>query len=102
MAKHKHADLLIAYANDTTLKFEWQYPGGVWYDTAQSPAFNPDVNYRIKPSPKRAFVYMVKSSNSSQYHPQSYAHLEDAEFAHDNALQFGYTVTDIKEVEWVE
>jgi hypothetical protein len=99
--RHKHADLLIAYANDSSLKLEWQHPDGEWFDVTSNPTFHPKVNYRIKPEPKRAFVYMVKSSNSRQYYPQSYPHLDDAEAHHTTAIKFGYTVTDIKEVEFV-
>ena len=45
--KHPHADLMKAYADDCTLKFQ-VYIGGEWKDTL-SPKFLHGDNYRIKP-----------------------------------------------------
>jgi hypothetical protein len=98
MAKHKYADLLIAYANDSSLQFQYRVSGHEWTDVTH-PKFTPNAEWRIKPTPKRAFVYMVKSSVGSQaYFPQSNSNLNDAEVSRNTAIKFGYTVTDIKEV----
>ena len=100
MAKHKHADLLIAYANDTTLRFERQHSDGYWFDAAPSPAFDPAVNYRIKPEPKKAFVFMHKKG-SSRWFSSSYDTMLQTLEHREHKVRFGYDVTDIKEVEFV-
>jgi hypothetical protein len=100
MAKHKYADLLIAYANDTSLQLQYREDDtDEWVNSGKSPSFSTRLEWRIKPTPKRAFVYMVKSSVGSQaYFPQSNSNLNDAEVSRNTAIKFGYTVTDIKEV----
>ncbi len=100
MAKHKYADLLIAYANDDSLQFECRLPGHSSWIENEHPRFTPNAEWRIKPTPKRAFVYMVKSSTCSHYYPQSYNNRDSAEDARKTAISFNYTVTDIKEVEF--
>ena len=100
MTKHKHADLMIAYANDTTLKIERQHPDGYWRDVGPIPAFIPDVNYRIKPEPKKAYVFMYKKG-SGRWISWSYDTMLDAVHYKEQVLRFGYDVTDVKEVEWV-
>ena len=100
MAKHKYADLLIAYANDSSLKMQYR-PGksSEWFDSVQ-PTFFDCAEWRIKPTPKRAFVYMVKHNSSNYWVPQVFSTRDTAEGAHKNAISFNYTVTDIKEVEF--
>lgn len=100
MTKHKHADLMIAYANDTTLKFERQHADGYWYDAASSPSFIPEVNYRIKPEPKKAYVFMYKKG-SGRWVSWSYDTMLQALEHREQMVRFGYDVTDIKEVEFV-
>jgi hypothetical protein len=102
MAKHKYADLLIAYANDSSLKFQYRLEDDVdvWVDSGAFPSFSARVQWRIKPTPKRAFVYMVKHTYSSHWYPQTFTYHDDAENARNVALSFNYTVTDIKEVEF--
>lgn len=102
MTKHKHADLLIAYANNSSLKFERQNPDGHWVDAGPIPAFIPYLNYRIKTEPKKAYVFMNRKENSnSRWFSQSYDTIEDAQEYWEQMVRFGYTVTDIKEVEFV-
>jgi len=49
--KHKHYDLIIAWANDCSLKVQYRETDEVrWYDTA-SPSFAENLEYRIKPKP---------------------------------------------------
>ncbi len=98
MAKHKYADLMIAYANDSSLQIQYTHDGlGTWV-TTDTPSFSPNIQWRIKPTPKRAFVYMVKHTYSSHWYPQTFTYHDDAENARNVALSFDYTVTDIKEV----
>ena len=99
MTKHKHADLLIAYANDTALKFELQDPDGFWFDVVH-PVFDPEANYRIKPEPKKAYVFMYKKG-SGRWISWSYDTIRDALVHKEQMFRFGYDVTDIKEVEFV-
>lgn len=47
MTRHKHADLMIAYANNPSLQIEIDLGDG-WKD-CDSPAFRPYFEYRIKP-----------------------------------------------------
>ncbi len=104
MAKHKHADLLIAYANDSSLKFQYRPEDededdvDVWVDGGAFPSFSARVQWRIKPTPKRAFVYMVKHNSTNYWVPQVFSTRDTAEGAHKSAISFNYTVTDIKEV----
>jgi len=99
MAKHKYADLLIAYANDSSLQFQYRVSGYEWTDVIH-PKFTPKAEWRIKPTPKRAFVYMVKNEYAGHWYPQTYTTRAMAEESRKNALSFNYTVTDIKEVEF--
>ncbi len=54
--RHEHADLMIAYANDTTLEFECRNKdGGGWEAMPRAiPTFMPNFEYRIKPTKARA------------------------------------------------
>lgn len=99
MAKHKYADLLIAYANDDTLEFQYRVSGHDWSDVIH-PRFTPNAEWRIKPPPKRAFVYMVKQNFTNYWIPQVVSTRDTAEDARKTAISFNYTVTDIKEVEF--
>jgi hypothetical protein len=100
MAKHKYADLLIAYANDSSLEIQYRHEGVSSWVNTDRPTFSPDIEWRIKPTPKRAFVYMVKHTHSEYWYPQMFTQHADADNARKSALSFNYTVTDIKEVEW--
>jgi hypothetical protein len=100
MAKHKYADLLIAYANDDTLELQCRIPGHSSWIEVDHPKFTPNAEWRIKPTPKRAFVYMVKHAHSTYWYPQTFTIHADADNARNSALSFNYTVTDIKEVEF--
>jgi hypothetical protein len=101
MAKHKHADLLIAYANDDSLQIQYRHDDAAeWVACVGSPSFSTLLQWRIKPTPKRAFVYMVNHTHSEYWYPQTFTRHDDADNARKSALSFNYTVTDIKEVEW--
>ena len=54
--KHKHADLMIAYANDTSLEFEWRRDNlSPWWPVREgAPSFFTECEYRIKPTKDRA------------------------------------------------
>lgn len=98
--RHKHADLLIAYANDTTLKIEWQHPDGEWFDVTSNPTFHPKVNYRIKPNTEKVFVFLHKKG-SGRWVPNAYGTMPQAVECLEKMIRLGYDVTDIKEVEFV-
>ena len=49
--KHKHADLIIAWANGA--KIEWKYPGFEWEPCFQNkPDWAGNLEYRVAPTPK--------------------------------------------------
>ena len=45
----KHHELIKAWAEDDSLKFQVKDFDGVWVDLMNSPQWNPDTDYRIKP-----------------------------------------------------
>lgn len=54
MPRHKHADLMIAYANDTSLEFEYRYHADDnWAEVQGLPLWNVEAEYRIKPPEKK-------------------------------------------------
>lgn len=56
--RHKHADLMIAYANDTTLKFQFREDESYeWTDCHITPSFSKTIQYRIKPKTELVKVY---------------------------------------------
>lgn len=95
MTRHKHADLMIAYANDTSLVVE-VCEGGDWCETSQ-PLWRTDLRYRIKPEPKKVYVYAYKYLD--RWHSCSSADLKDLTSTRNKDLLDGTDVTNIKEVE---
>jgi len=69
--RHKHADLMIAYANDKSLKFQWRSsPDMEWSDVSQPcwyPCWYPDYEYRIKPKTvtKYQVLYLMTKYNQA-------------------------------------
>lgn len=51
MARHVHADLMIAKANDASLKIEIMAGGDQRWIYCHAPSWNPLMEYRIKPKP---------------------------------------------------
>lgn len=101
MNRHKHADLMIAYANDTSLVIEvCEEGGGDWCETSQ-PLWRTDLRYRIKPEPKKAYVYMYDLYDSKALNKWAtvsspvYSNLVESRL---RVLNNGYEATDIKEV----
>lgn len=47
--RHKHADLMIAYANDTSLVIEWKSKLGNEWAISKAPIWDESYEYRIKP-----------------------------------------------------
>ena len=61
--RHKHADLMIEYANNTDLRFEYfSTLSNKWKD-ADIPAFHKDLEYRIKPTIQRYRVALMKDED---------------------------------------
>jgi hypothetical protein len=59
--RHKHADLIIAWANGAEIQFLNQF--GKWQDTV--PSWSTTCDYRIKPKPsvkKYLLVYLVRGA----------------------------------------
>lgn len=96
MTRHKHADLMIAYANDTSLAIEAN-DGIGWYEV-DAPAWSKYMQYRIKPESKKAYVYMYNSKSLTQWVAVSspfYSNLVESRL---RILNNGYEATEIKEV----
>lgn len=52
MSKHKHHDVIIAYANGEPIQYRREYMGGEWVDYTTSSQVNfdrSDIQWRIKP-----------------------------------------------------
>lgn len=64
--RHKHADLMIAYANDSSLEFQYRKDEGeVWGNCVGKPAFHEKIQYRIKPKTvtKYQVLYLMTNYN---------------------------------------
>ena len=48
--KHKHAELIIAWANGARIQIKDKQTG--WEDLCSTPSWRNDFEYRIKPEPK--------------------------------------------------
>lgn len=58
--RHEHADVMVAYANNKDLKIQYfSTTDNMWRD-ADTPTFNKDLEYRIKPEIKRYRVALMK------------------------------------------
>ena len=58
--RHKHADLIHAWAEGAKIEL---YSDGVWI-IYESPRWNSDVDYRIKPTPKPDVVINYEMSKN--------------------------------------
>lgn len=56
--RHKHADLIIAWANGAKIQFE---DNGFWTDT-DSPCWIKTFNYRIKPEPVPTLIKSISAN----------------------------------------
>lgn len=57
--RHPHADVMIAYANDTTLGIQWRTGDDQEWEDIEFPSFHPEFQYRIKPEEKYETRYQV-------------------------------------------
>ncbi len=88
--RHKHADLMIAYANDTTLEIQWRSnPDEEWSDLSQQPSWYPDYEYRIKPKTE-----LVKVYNWTMQDMDGYLFISSAKFADTEAVKRAYNLID--------
>jgi hypothetical protein len=75
--RHPHADLMIAYANDCTLKFQtYDKTDGAWVDTA-SPIFIVGVEYRIKPDPVKKYKILYSLGGNVEISQGMYKDAEE-------------------------
>lgn len=57
MARHPHADLIKAWAEDTSRVVQYRDPTDVYdWNDIERPAWRPDMEYRFKPEPKQDVV----------------------------------------------
>lgn len=80
--RHPHADLMIQYANDTTLKIELYNDKVSRWIFTPSPTWNPKGQYRIKPKTKKVTKYKYAYLNvlSDNYSITSSYLSDDKEF----------------------
>lgn len=63
--RHKHADLMIAKAEDSSLEIQFKNGVSNHFETVDNPAWNPDYEYRIKPRKKTVYQWAYKTSGMS-------------------------------------
>ncbi len=59
--RHKHADLIIAWANGAEMQVR-DSSGGPWlsYESGENPSWSNDFEYRVKPEPKPDYKLIGK------------------------------------------
>lgn len=62
---HKHAEVIRAYADGSTIQYKYK-ADQVWVDTT-NPSFLEVNEYRVKPEPKKYRVALVKSEGFKPY-----------------------------------
>lgn len=67
MKPHKHAELIKAWANGATIEGKWS---GRFWEVEKNPAWDVDVEYRIKPEPKPDVVKYAQVKLNSFKHPR--------------------------------
>lgn len=68
MAKHKHYDVIVAFAEGKTIQWRGQRGWEDWDGLGnQAPTFHADAKYRIKPEPKPDVVSYVVSTQTSPH-----------------------------------
>ena len=55
--KHKHADLIHAWADGAEI--EWEDKDGQWHDIEDEPLWASWIQYRIKPEPKPDIIKFI-------------------------------------------
>ena len=67
--KHKHADLIHAWADDADMIIEAKQFDGSWFEIGK-PQWNDDTEYRIKPEPTPDLsiqIHVTRHSTTSLY-----------------------------------
>ena len=78
---HKHAELIIAWVHDQSIKLEFKrpLPGAEWtfWYSSLTPITNPEYQWRIKPEPKPDlnFYYHVDNETHLPTFPTESFHL---------------------------
>jgi hypothetical protein len=71
--KHKHYDVIIAYANGATI--EWRSPlyhkGDDGWETIDYPGFHEQDEYRVKKNIVKKYLLLYKSENNKYYYLQN-------------------------------
>jgi hypothetical protein len=61
--RHKHADVIIAWANGAAIQWKTHRGFPKWNDT-DTPGWEPTLEYRIKPEPKPDVVVYANEYNN--------------------------------------
>ena len=89
--RHKHADVIIAWANGAQVEFRSHLSGG--WEASSAPSWFEDYEYRVKPPAKKYRVALFKNPN---YYTSTADMQEDAAY-YENSPVFVRWLTD-----WVE
>jgi len=65
--RHKHADLMMAYAKNRDLKFEYFSSISNGWNGTDIPSFHEDLEYRIKPTIQRYRVAFMKDEDGEYW-----------------------------------
>ena len=92
--RHKHADVIIAWANGAEI--EHRNAATSLWAKARTPGWYEDYEYRVKPPTKKYRVALFQNSNNGNYYTVV-ADTQDAAVCYVDALGFVRWLTD-----WVE
>mgnify|MGYP001558513053 CR=1 FL=1 len=103
MPKHKHHDVIVAWAKDTSQKLQCLHPGKDWIDLGphETPEWLDNLEYRIKPARAYPETQMTKSDfdniNCDSEGYRSGIHIANAALRH--AIDAGQVAPMAEELE---
>lgn len=92
MTRHPHYDVIIAFANGAEVEFFSEFDKK--WKPAPNPGFVTDVKYRIKPTPKKCRVALMKNNYGPTF---PYCYLEDHWHRVEESVNFIRWLTDVLE-----
>lgn len=99
MARHPHADLMIKYANDSSLKVQWKDPYHREWKDIENPTWSHSIEYRIKSEPVKTYVFFVTNKDTKMMYTMANRDVRLATQDREWYIKTcNYRVTEIKEV----
>lgn len=95
--KHKHAELIIAWANGAQIQIKDKQTG--WEDLCSTPSWRNDFEYRIKPEEKKPvvrYLWAFKTTSGWQATSSFYTDIEVVNTNPDR-VKLEYTRTEFPE-----